>query len=819
MGIILHILWVVLVVSAIIAVVWLFDRIFGERAGYRWRKILWLILAICLIFPVPVNLSTFGNLFHGLEVSVDIPEQISVAPVENHSLVNENVDQLSEVESADAGQNAEFVPINVSQAASTKQISTEKVIAGLWIIGSLVMLGLRIGQYYHMKKRYLADSFVCEKAVVIEKEQCLYKELGIKREIPIRIMKQKESSHNSPMLLGYVNPMLLLPDVSYAENELDAILRHELLHYQSKDLWYKLLFVIVCDIYWFDPILRLMKNMAFRDVECVCDEKATRNMDLDAKRDYSNTILKTMASVKRNDYAFSTQFFGTKKNARERFDNIFSKHNRKAGITMLCLFLLMLVTGTACVSVTSSEKESETKVAGEKEAEALNKISDSAEVTTQQEEMPEEARKITIASSILPEDSDSLLDELRKQYPDYEITVTDFTWDYRMALFENSEQFPTVFQVYDSNALALAEAGRVADITDILEERGWLNQMENAFKAQVSDQNGRVYGIPRPSYAFGLMVNVEMFQKAGLVDEAGVPILPATWEELAEEAVKIKNATGEAGFCLIADDILGSVQFFNLAWSFGATDLMIQEADGSYKANLDSDGAIAAMEFVKDLRWKYDVLTENPTLENYNTGYEHLANGTAAMYIGANDAVFMPAIYGMEENGIALGAMPAGPGGEQYSYYGTNVFVFPKDASPEEINVTLSLLEMLGLGPVPNDAAKSRIYYKIQNVASQGGPLIPEIHVWNNEELLAYEQGVIDEMGDTNQELYQSFFEKVYTPGNLKGATFIANSDVCIALSSVLHEVVTNPDADVEQLMKKANDSWQKSIDVYSETY
>lgn len=815
MGFILHILWVVLVVSGIIAIVWLLDGIFGERAGYRWRKILWLVLAICLIFPISFNLSIFDNLFHRLEVAVDIPEQISVTMAENHTLENENAEQLTEAESAGAGQNAEFVPVNTIQDRNAKQIPTANVIAGLWIVGALVILLFRFGQYYHMKKRYLVNSSICEETAVVEKERSLCMELRIKKQIPIRVMKQGECS-NSPMLLGYINPILLLPDVSYSKKELDAILRHELLHYQSKDLWYKLLFVIVCDVYWFDPVLRLMKNMAFRDVECVCDEKATRNMDLDAKKDYSNTILKTMASVRRNDYAFSTQFFGTKKSARERFDNIFSKHNRKAGISMLSLFLLILVTGTACVSVTSNENEANTPL--EKETEDIRETDNSANEPEWQEET-EEIKQVSIDASILPENSDSLLDELRKQYPDYEITVTDFAWDYRMALSENSEQFPTIFQIYDTSALSLAEAGRVADITDILEERGWLNQMEDAYKLQVSDQKGGVYGIPRPCYAFGLMVNVEMFQKAGLVDETGVPVIPSTWEELAEDAVIIKNATGEAGFCLIADDILGSVQFFNLAWNFGATDLMIQEADGSYKANLDSDEAIEAMEFVKDLRWKYDVLTENPTLENYNTGYEHLANGTAAMYLGANDAVFMPALYGMQENGIALGAIPAGPGGEQYSYCGFTTFVFSKDATPEEIDVTLSLVEMLGLAPVPDDAAKSRVYDKIQNMAAQGSPLVPEIHVWNNEELLAYEQDAIDELGNTNQALYQPFFEKVYTPGNLKRTAFIANSDVCIALSSVLHEVVNNPDADVEQLMKQANDSWQNSIDVYSEGY
>lgn len=57
------------------------------------------------------------------------------------------------------------------------------------------------------------------------------------------------------------------------------MLRHELCHYKYGDLWYKLLMVAVCDLYWFNPVLRIMKRMAFFDVECVCDSRAAGNMD------------------------------------------------------------------------------------------------------------------------------------------------------------------------------------------------------------------------------------------------------------------------------------------------------------------------------------------------------------------------------------------------------------------------------------------------------------------------------------------------------------------------------------------------------------
>ena len=130
-------------------------------------------------------------------------------------------------------------------------------------------------------------------------------------------------------------------------------------------------------------------------------------------------------------------------------------------------------------------------------------------------------------------------------------------------------------------------------------------------------------------------------KKQGLVDENGYPLYPKTWDELAETTKKIKDATGQAGLCLLAKDNAGGWHWSNIAWCFGAT-LTIDNGDGTFTANLNSPEAIAAMNYVKDLKWKYDVLTADPLNEDWGTGFTALGTGTAAMYIAANDAVNQP---------------------------------------------------------------------------------------------------------------------------------------------------------------------------------
>uniref|UniRef100_UPI004056E3B5 extracellular solute-binding protein n=1 Tax=Acetatifactor sp. TaxID=1872090 RepID=UPI004056E3B5 len=800
---ILQILQVVMVVSVIVVGVWLFGGLLGRKAGYRWRKALWFVLAVCLLAAIPLPFTGVMEFSRGIEIQVALPEELALPDSaqsmrENTYVVMSGEEAFMEAPILESNVDEKLIAEGIPEGkASDESVSGQNALEGtrfslaiciacVWSVGAILFLGFRIWQYGSLKKNCLAETVLCESVAVLECRDRISEEFGISKKIPVRMLRKDSRLINSPMLFGYMDTVLLLPNVQYKPQELEAIMRHELTHYRSKDLWYKLVMIATCDVYWFNPILYLMKKMAFHDVEFVCDEKSTAYFDTDAKKEYSSTILKTMSGTRGATFAFATQFAGNKKSAKERFENIFASHNRKVGVVVLCALVLIIAVGTIFVSVGVSEENE----GGEK--------------------------KITVESSILPENADELLAELRTRYPAYEITAVtpaSYYWDEAV-----DGETPTLYQTWDDEVHALAEVGEVADITDILAERGWLEQMDDAARLLVSDQNGRVYGIPSSvSYAYGIMANAKLFEAAGLVDEAGTPIMPKTWEELAQTAKTIKDATGQAGICFVAstEEYIGCIHFMNMAWNFGATELITVEADGSYKTHLDSDEAIAAMEYIKDLKWEYDVLTEDATKESFNSGYEHLANGTAAMYIGANDALTIPAGYGMNPADIALGAMPAGPGGEQYSYYATNVLVFSADATTEEIDAALTLLEMLGLGPVSNDAAKERIQSKIQSTVEQGGPAIREIPVWKNTELLEYELNAINEVGNTDQALYQSYFDAVTKPGNRKYMNTVANSEFCMEIARVLKAVVTDPNADVTQLMQTANENWQIVVEHY----
>lgn len=432
----------------------------------------------------------------------------------------------------------------------------------------------------------------------------------------------------------------------------------------------------------------------------------------------------------------------------------------------------------------------------------------------------EPAETIQLTLGIWPEDTLTADIEMHQGYvktfnathPNVEVVPAYYKYatDTFVPLAE-SGNLPVIFESWFTEPQKLINGGYVADITDILNERGWTEKINPAIKDLLS-KDGRIYGIPRDGYALGLMLNVEMFEAAGLVDADGYPIYPKTWTELAETAKKIKDATGQAGFCLLAKDAAGGWHFSNIAWAFGAT--FTTEQDGKFVANVDSAEAIAAMEFVKSLKWEYDVLTPDPTNEDWGSGFAELGTGAAAMYIGANDAVNQPTqVNGLPVDKLAMCALPAGPSGAQYSLSGGTPYMFSKDATPEQINAALDYLEVMGKAPVVTDDSIKGMEADAQNRVTNGVPVIPRFPSWVAQDILDAEAKIATDFGNVDTKMFESYFNAIKTSGNLRTEEPGSAQDLYAELTKVLQAVVTDKDADVAALMKTADENYQKILD------
>lgn len=430
------------------------------------------------------------------------------------------------------------------------------------------------------------------------------------------------------------------------------------------------------------------------------------------------------------------------------------------------------------------------------------------------------AEKVTVKLGIWPEDN--LKDDIKMHegfvktfattHPN--VTIQPDYYKYAVDTFVSlaeSGKLPTVFESWYTEPKKLIDGDFVADITDELKESNWPLDSINPLVRDLLTRDGHVYGVPRDGYSLGLMVNVALFKEAGLVNADGTPQYPKTWEELAKTAQTIKQKTGQAGFCLLGKDGAGGWHFSNIAWGFGAT--FVTEDNGKYTAHLNSPEAVAAMNYVKDLKWKYDCLTADPTSEDWASGFVELGTGSAAMLIGANDAVNQPTqVNGLPVGDLALEPVPAGPKG-QYSLAGGTPYMFAKTATKDEIKAALDYIEVMGKSPKATEDTINGIKADSENKKNSGVPVIPRFPAWTDQKLIDAENDIIKQYSNVDMKLYDDYYKAINTPGNLRLEEPGDAQDMYSELAKVIQACVTDKNADVQKLMDTAQANFQKILD------
>jgi multiple sugar transport system substrate-binding protein len=269
------------------------------------------------------------------------------------------------------------------------------------------------------------------------------------------------------------------------------------------------------------------------------------------------------------------------------------------------------------------------------------------------------------------------------KYPNVKVTGSDYQYapDTFPALVAGNE-VPTVFQAYLTDRDQMVSQGIAADLTSYFAKTG-LNDVYNPNLLALVSADGKNYGMPIEAYVMGLGYNIQMLK------DAGYDAPPTTWAELGPVAQKLTNRdAGVAGFSFIRGEAHqagwhGTV----IAYNFGAKDsaIVTKGADGKYTAGFDNAETLAALNFIKDLQWKYDVLPRE--LLEWPTNGEQLATGKSAMVLMAgSQLVWIKQTYpDVDMNQFGFAPLPAGPDGKMVSLGGGDVAYVNAKATPDQI--------------------------------------------------------------------------------------------------------------------------------------
>lgn len=298
---------------------------------------LWFVVLVALVVPI----SRF----------IVLPDSTSNVPAISKAVdwyVVSNEDILERIRPHEAENSADFIGIPESNMAEV-----EALIPDTWVPEAVDWFRLShyIGVIIYLAFIYCSYNAFTSKikrrnTTAATEENAVLAELCDNRRIP-RLYRNPLAA--TPMLVGVFHPAIILPDREYTNEQLRAVLLHELTHLRRKDVLVKWLTVLVSALHWFNPIVWLVR----REIDCACelscDEAVIRNLDTDGKQNYGETLLYVAADSKTPHAVLSTTMCEEKKALKERLGAIMKskKHTRLAII--VSAVLIIAIGGTAVV--------------------------------------------------------------------------------------------------------------------------------------------------------------------------------------------------------------------------------------------------------------------------------------------------------------------------------------------------------------------------------------------------------------------------------------------------------------------------------------
>lgn len=314
--------------SVLALVLMVLTPLLSKRYAAKWIYYAWLIIVVGLIVPFR---------FHFLATFI----QTDAIPSPLRQTLPQNASHFT----------AASTQINVVQQ-TPPTIPWVPIIFALWLAGVVTFLvyhGLRHARFIKIVKRWSERACASRIPAVLEN---IKNDMGIASRVDLQICPFV----SSPMMIGFRNPAILLPQSYYPVDELPYILRHELVHFKRKDLWFKGMVILATAIHWFNPVVYLMAKAVALQCEISCDAEVVKGIGLDGRRRYSETILGAIKRQPKMQTAFSTNFYSGKTGMKKRILSIMDTKKKKVGALILCLILIgTLGTGAAIAASSNTD--------------------------------------------------------------------------------------------------------------------------------------------------------------------------------------------------------------------------------------------------------------------------------------------------------------------------------------------------------------------------------------------------------------------------------------------------------------------------------
>ena len=222
----------------------------------------------------------------------------------------------------------------------------------LWLLGVIIALTVNLTGYTRFA-RYLKKA---NRPAADEESRILTTLLNGRKNV--RLVRNPLVA--TPMLIGILRPLIIIPDINLSGKQLKNILLHELVHLKCFDIGIKWLTMIAASLHWFNPLMYFIKREINHACELSCDEAVIKNLNAEEKQAYGDTLISVATENKYPPGVLQVTMSEEKATLKERLVAIMKYTKKSKAIMLMSAVLLVTVIGGAvmlggCSGKTNSE--------------------------------------------------------------------------------------------------------------------------------------------------------------------------------------------------------------------------------------------------------------------------------------------------------------------------------------------------------------------------------------------------------------------------------------------------------------------------------
>lgn len=390
-----------------------------------------------------------------------------------------------------------------------------------------------------------------------------------------------------------------------------------------------------------------------------------------------------------------------------------------------------------------------------------------------------------------------------KANPTIDVEPREYTWTGTTFSAELAGgTLPDVFTIPFTDGRSLIEQEQIADISALVEKLPYAEKFNPAVATNGEDSDGNMQAVPIAAYGQALHYNRALFEQAGL--DPNSP--PATWAEVRTAAKTIADKTGQAGYATMTQGNTGGWILTTLAYTLGGRG---QEIDGdTVTATVDSAAYAESLEMLQKMRWEDNSMGGN-FLYDWNSINQDFAAGKIGMYVsgGANYTSLVaqnamdPAHYG--ETVLPLDGAEAGALG------GGSLAVVSAKADPAAQQAAVDWIDFFYMSKLIN---KDDAVRDAETLAASDQPVgVPQVPVFDkatyDESQIWIKDYINVPIAQLAPYISQSFDQQIVPEPSVNTQGLYG------ALDPAVQAVLTDKDANIDELLGNANDAVQKIID------